>query len=396
VRGKASRGALAALAALALIRPDGALARGGCVLPRPASADRISRAQLWLHDPAERAVRAGRIAILWSDDEGKPRLPGVYALKYMMADRDPDRTHDAAWYRAHHPEWMVTRCDGTPAPLFTYPWGTYTSVDVANPAVRQYLLRANLANVLGGARFDGAAVDNLDAGNIGGRCGEMTAAGFRRDFSGHRVDPAFARRMVDWTRWLRGQAHAGGLCLAGNDYMDDDDVDGFLAVAAELDIVVDEHGFTRRGRPLSLDDAWARRIAAYAQVAARKPLIVIDYPAQTVAELTPAALSWSIANFLLIKGPRTYLALTPLERSAHWVDLPALDLELGAPLAAMRRQGPLAVRRFAHAVAAVNSTRAEAARLVLPPGRWRGLDGAIHAGVIDVPPAEAFVLTAVR
>jgi hypothetical protein len=379
-----------------MVAPDAALARSGCELPPPASADHISRAQLWLHDPAERAAHGRDIAIVWSDDAKAPRMPGVYALKYTMADRDPDRTHDLAWYRIHHPDWVVTRCDGAPAPLFTYPWGAFTSVDVNNPAAREYLLHANLDGVLGGSRFDGVGVDNLNPDNPGGRCGEQTARGFHRDFSGRKLDAAFTRRMANWAAWLRQKVNAAGLCLAANDYMSDGDVDGFLKVAAQLDIAVDEHGFTRRGRPLSLDDAWARRIAAYRQVADRKPLIVIDYPTPTAAELTPAALSWSIANFLLIKGPRTYLALTPGDRHALWTELPAMRVNYGPPLGAMQRQGPLAIRRFAHAMAVVNPSPGDTARVVLPPGGWRGLDGRTFDGDLIVAPGEAFVLTAVR
>lgn len=367
--------------------------RSGCILPHAAPESRIGRAQSWLHDPADRAAYGNRIDFLWSDDEKKPRLPNAYAVKYMMADRDPDKTHDVTWYRAHRPDWMMLKCDGSPAPMFMYRWGTFTSVDVHNPQVREYLLHKNLDSAMTGGRFDAVGVDNLNAQNVFARCGVDVGAGLRRDFSGQKRDHAYAVNLANWMQWLRQQVNARGLCLSGNDYFSDDNVDGFLAIADSLDIVVDEHGFTRNNKPSSLDGAWLRRMKAYSSLPPGKPLVVIDYPASTLQELTDAGVSWSMANFLLIKSATTYLNMTTNDQVAKWNGIPALDIKTGAPLEAMRESGGLFVRRFQHAVALVNPSSTRGGRYTLPPGAWRGLDGRTHDGSVEVPAATALVLT---
>jgi hypothetical protein len=381
-------GASASTIALAAFNPGLA----GCALPPPPRGDHIAMMQLSLSDPADRRSHGPRIALMWSDQDYRPRIPGVYAMKYMMADRDVGRDHDTAWHQANHPDWLARKCDGAPAQEFKYPYGYQAPLDIENPRVRGYLLQRSLGKVLHSGRFDAVAVDNLSPDNSWGRCGVSTASGFRREFAGTKVDPVYTAALADWTSWLKTRVNAAGLCLAGNDYFSDDNPQGFLRLARALDIVVDEHGFTRLNRPQSLDAAWAARMDAYRQIPAAQPLVIIDYPAASLGELNNTGLSWSMANFLLVKRRNTYLSATTADGFDDWKVIPALDILIGAPMEAMREDGGLYIRRFERVIAIVNPSSRHEGVAALPAGAWRGLDGRIFQGRLTLSPASAAVL----
>ena len=367
-----------------------------CVPPPTPPAGHLALMQLSLSNPAERQAHGARVAMLWSDQEYRPRIGGVYALKYMMDDREPGAEHDTNWYVANHPDWVARKCDGSPAQEFSYSNGFRAPLDIRNPAVRAYLLNSNLGKVLHTGRFDGVAVDNLSGDNTWARCGVLTSSGFRRDFTGVGVDPAFSAAQADWMRWLRLRVNAAGLCLAGNNYFSDDNPQGFLQIASALDIVVDEHGFTRNNRPLSLDAAWRTRMETYLSLPPGKPLVIIDYPAATQAQLSNTGLSWAIANFLMVKRANSYLSLTTLDGFDKWTEISALDIPIGAPLEAMHETGGLYSRRFEHVIAVVNPSSQRAASMTLPTGEWRDLDGQPDRGALTLGPATALVLSAAR
>ena len=198
---------------------------------------------------------------------------------------------------------------------------------------------------------------------------------WEQQFSGEKVDPTYAQALRDWVAWLRQRVHARGLCLAGNDYFSSDDPAGFLTVADGLDIVIDEHGFTDRrgGRPADKEQGWLTRMRTYQQVAAAKPLVIIDHIADTPEQVSKATIAWSIANYLLVKGDRTFLAMTSLKGIPAFEDYPELYIRTGRPLAAMETDGRVFFRRFENAVAVVNPSSAQAASFMPPGPGWRDL-----------------------
>src|SRR5579872_2533397 len=84
--------------------------RAQCELP-PQVADRIGRAQIFLHDISDRRVLIGRRDIVWGD-KGEP-LPGLYSMRYLPGDRYPDRNRALSWFEQHHDDWIVRKCDQT-------------------------------------------------------------------------------------------------------------------------------------------------------------------------------------------------------------------------------------------------------------------------------------------
>ena len=426
-----------------------------CAKLPPAVPDRVGRAQLQVTKIADKTRIQGLIDIIWTDYFYKPgwaKTPGIYSIKYMTAARDPNpnaaagpdpnsdhASRDLGWYLRNRPDWIVYKCPGEPPPslcrhgllpdspatpafdCFFSNSVDYVPLDTSNPDVREFLFDANLggppsappfpaylsprgpvrifSNLLASGLYDAVGVDNLGAHNNFGRCGIYRQGAFLGKFSGKPVDPLFISEQIEWLSWLRRRVNAAGGCLAGNDYFESGDPAGFLQLADSLDIVLDEHGFTRNNKPMETGAAWRTRIDTYLRLTASgKPLIIVDYLPRgeeaTLATRYAAGAAWSLANYLLIKGDRTYLALTTegdIGQEGITRLVPPAFAETGRALEPVRTDSRLHWRRFEHALAIVNPT-AEPGWFDLGPTRWRGYDGAALSGLIDVAAGTALVL----
>jgi hypothetical protein len=427
----------------------------GCSHLPPPVADRIGRVELFISGIRSRSDLIGKFDIVWADYFYKPgwaRSREIYSIKYMTATRDPNfyaripnprsndgftKTRDLRWYHRNHPDWVVYKCPGVPEPSMCrrppvdkgpnnpayecfFPNSVdYVPLDVNNPAVRQFLFNANLvgppyarpfkgypakgsplvtySSVLGSGLYDAVGVDNLENEDPFGACGIYRNGTFVRRYSGTRVDPRFVQDQVDWMNWLRRRVNAAGLCLVGNDYFNTANPDGFLKIAATLDIVADEHGFTRETGPMETGAAWRLRIKTYRHlIATGKPLIIVDHLDPPVAAgdaaRAHALISWSIANYLLVKGDLTYLGLASTKIQGRLVKAyPGLFIETGRPGEAMQTDNILYWRHFEHALAIVNPSLTPG-YLNIGKAVWRGLDKRSFTGRISVPPASALVL----
>jgi hypothetical protein len=368
----------------------GRAAAQGVPLP-PIAADRIGRAQIFDYHVPDRNALVGRRDIVWAAVAPGPAVPGLYATSYMTADRDLNKAHDLAWYQANHPDWIVYGCGGQPTREYT---AQYVSIDITNPEVREAMFRQGVVETLAKRSYDSIGVDNLANSNGFLECGARRRVGFKTLYSGARIDPSFAAAMADWMAWLAPRVHARGLALTGNVNYDGVDRAGYLSIVSHLDIVLDETGFERRCRPLQTGAKWLDRVNLLREVASARPLIQVEKVCPTLAEITPATIDWSLANYLLTKGPRTYLALLPEENAGGIVyDFPELYLKIGRPLGEMRERGGVYFRRFERALALVNPSATSFARIDLGAEGWRDrVSGQPMSGPVSVPPASAMVL----
>ena len=357
----------------------------------PAVPDRIGRAQIFVYGIKDKHVLLGKRDIVWGD--GGEKVPGLYSIKYMMTDRDPDRKHDIAWYRANHPDWVAYQGDReTPAHEFKYAWGYNTPVDFNNPAVREYLFDTNVKADVGNHRFEAIGVDNVECRNGWQRGGVWSNGLWRQQYSGTKVDPAFARDVADWMGWLAERVHAAGMSLVANHYPHLEDQTGYRLVAAKLDIICDEHGYSRDCKPLLTDQKWLQYLSLFADLARSKPVIVIDQLARDRSQVTPAVVNWALANYLLMKGDRTYVAWPMYNRYGRLDEYPELYLPIGRPLEAFVRDGQVFRRRFEKALALVNPARGASVTYRLGRRKWRDLAGTPRSGEVSLPPVSGLVL----
>lgn len=366
-------------------------AHGSCTNLPTSVPDRIGRLQVFDSRIPDKRVLAGHRDIIWGDAHEK--IPGIYSTFYMPADRDFDRSHDIEWYRHNHPDEVVYQCDRrTVANEYKYAFGYYTPVDINNPHVRTRLFSQAMERLTATARqYDAIAVDNVSARNDWKRCGISRAGEWTPLYSGALPDPVFARDMARWVGWLGHSAHEKGMCIAVNLYFHGDDEDGYRQIADQSDIVNDEHGFTRHCQPMDRGQAWIRRATLYAEVARKKPFEIIDYACPALKQIDQRVLNWSIANYLLIKGDRTYLAIVPEGNVGEFVDFPELYIPTGLPLGQFERTDDIFFRRFERALSLVNPF-SRAATYDLGKARWKDFVGRPVAGKIVLPGGTGLVL----
>ncbi|MDQ2860624.1 MAG: putative glycoside hydrolase family 15 protein [Pseudomonadota bacterium] len=384
------RGGLIAAVLACLLSSAVSAATAPFSLPVPVP-DRIGRAQIFDYRLKDKNILIGRRDFLWAAATTGPVVPGVYSTSYMTVDRDLDKSHDLAWYKANHPDWIVYGCDGQPTHEFT---GQYVNIDISNPAVRQALYKQGVVDAQAKRPYEAIGVDNLANTNGFYECGVRRDGAMHRLYSGQKLDPTFADQQADWMRWLAPRVHARGLALTGNLNYGGADRADFLKIARYLDIVLDEEGFERHCGPSQTDAAWLDRITLFRDLARSKALISMEYVCPTLAQITPATIDWSLANYLLMKGDRTYLALLPEELAAGVLyDFPELYLKIGRPMGAMDERGGVYFRRFERALALVNPSSTTSARFELGREGWRDrTTRRLLAGPIELAPATAMVL----
>jgi len=362
----------------------------GVPLP-PIVTDRVGRAQIFDYHIQDKTTLVGRRDILWAAAAAGPAVPGLYSTSYMTADRDLNKSHDLAWYQANHPDWLVYGCDGLPTSEYT---GKYVSIDITNPEVREAMFQQGVVDALVKRQYDSIGVDNLSNGNGFMQCGVRRNGALHALYSGKRTDPAFANAMADWMAWLAPRVHARGLALTGNLSYDGVNREGYLNIARRLDVVLDETGFERHCRPLETDAKWLDRINLFRQVAKERALVQMEEVCPTLAQITPATIDWSLANYLFVKGPRTYLALLPEQNKGGILyDFPELYLKIGRPMGDMQERAGVYIRRFEHALALLNPSSTGPGRFDVGQEGWRDrIDGRVMSGTIFLPPASAMVL----
>ncbi len=340
----------------------------------------------------DRQVLSGKRDIVWGDDRAK--VPGTYSMRYMMVDRDGNRKHGIGWYEQNHPDELVYQCDRrTVANEYRYSYGYDAPVDIDNADVRERLWSQAVGDIAATSRrYDAIAVDNVSPRNDWKRCGVRGAEGWHQLYKGTQLDPAYIKDVANWIGWLRNRAHQAGMCLAVNLYFHGDDDAGYRTIADQSDIVNDEHGFTRNCGPMDYGKEWIQRTTLYADIAQSKPFEIIDSACAYLSQIDKRILNWSIANYLLIKGNRTYIAIIP-DKEAHatLVDFPELYISTGKPLAVFERRGDVFIRRFEHALALVNPFKRHASYDV-GKAKWSDFSGELVAGQIDLAPGTGLVL----
>jgi hypothetical protein len=89
--------------------------------------------------------------------EGYPEALNLY---YMPFSRDPDPSHDLAWWKGTHPAWILYKADRkTPAWLTNQ---KNVPLDISNPEVIAWQVTEHIEKARQ-AGYDGLAADNFDA-----------------------------------------------------------------------------------------------------------------------------------------------------------------------------------------------------------------------------------------
>ena len=118
--------------------------------------------------------------------------------------------------------------------------------------------------------------------------------------------------------------------------------------------------------------------------------MIIDQACEKFADIPDNLVDWSLANYHLLRGERTYLALVGLQEYGVFLDRPELGVRLGAPTSEPQRIGAAWMRRYERGGVIVNPS-SDPVNFLLPPGAWNSIRGQLLPPTLQVEGAQAAV-----
>jgi hypothetical protein len=333
-----------------------------------------------------------------------PRLDG-----YLPFDDDPyPQTYPgnslADWQQTH-PDWIVYRCDRvTPASAGNGPnVSTNVPLDFSNPAVRAWQVQE--AEVLLRAGAQGIALDNFDFANYAGRCGVYrngvwTPLGYPHwgdmnarytadvmtdlEYISSQVKQAFPTSTIS----VNASAYVSGLT-------------NIEAITPFIDTDFDEAGFTDYGQKNLTGSAWLQEVKAVQYLTGHGKAVDINgiVAASSDSTVTHAEINWVLANYLLVKGKRTYTYIyagnhlgfgASPSGYALFHDRRAYHVPIGSPISPIVPYGGVYARAYSGGVTIVNPSPHKTETVSLG-GTYTDLFGRRYRSV-TLGPARAIVL----
>lgn len=315
--------------------------------------------------------------------------------------------HSLAWFRLHHPDWVVYRCSerGTPDQPAWYGGepGYFNRVplDITNPAVKKYLLRAAEKALRAG--FNGIAIDNVMFTNYQNVCGRY-----------HYVTRGNTRSLR-WKAFDYPQDGGTNAVLKNgvlsylsfmSDHLSSDfpqaTITGNTAVNAGLPLIdfakyfngiMDEYGVITPSGQRQTGIDWLRHVTlAEESQRLQKAYIEVAYAPPTVARgdsvVRQSFINWVLANYLLIKNRYAYTYI--LRLSPGFVDLPAYHISIGEPIGQRKVVNGGQMRRYTGGLVIVNPSASDAITIPLTMA-YHDLAGHVVTSV-HLLPANAIVL----
>ncbi len=318
---------------------------------------------------------------------------GGYGSFYYPSMRDIERSHDIKWYQKNKPEWVVYENDRkTPAYDFVYSWGAAVPLDVTRQDVRDYILNTYLLPAIKQG-YPAIAFDNVTIANIHHKCGVYHNAQWVQQFSDDERDPAFATAVLDYLSYIRDQVHARGAALVLNAKIDPERPELSWKMLALADIWSDEGGFSHESRNDIVDQVWDVKSDLAYRKAAEGGYFGINTTAETLSKLSDSEITWILANFLLVRGPHSYLSITPANYNGYFLPYPAsYNPPVGHPTGQPHKHGSVHLREYQNGLVAVNPSSTAPAAFTIPTGRWTDSRGNIVSGNITLAPRSGLVL----
>ena len=332
----------------------------------------------------------GKVDLVWGSSS--PTQPeGVFNLYYYPFDRDADggiggTHHDITWFLANHADWIEYTCDKK---TVAYEYGDpNVPLDITNPAVIDYMMRTYLFPAIQRG-YPGIAFDNVDFANNGGRCGIWR--------NGEWVSQTnYVGNIFNWGSYMYRALHVLNVSIAMNFSFDFGSSRQSYKMYQYMDIAVDERGFTNRGKPqgkyLSLSE-WLNNMAALQFLDANgKGFVSINEMPEYFSNVSQAEKQWALANYLLVKGQYSYIAISGIQEYGQTLITPEYSAAVGHALGPMYQSQGVYMRDFSNGLAIVNpSSDKQTFNIILPSGVYQDLYGN-YLNLLALGPQSGIVL----
>ena len=312
------------------------------------------------------------------------------------------RGHSLGDWKARHPGWIVYRCDRR-TPAYYGSGSTNVPLDFSNPAVRAYEIREVERTFAQGA--SGVAFDNFTFANIESRCGvyrndSWTSLGYPGRW---QVNTKLANDMVSWLSSMRGalRRRFPTNTVAVNMDFAATPLKYVQEVAPDVDMFLDEGGFTDFGTQNITGVAWQREVNTLEYLNDQGKAFdvngIVDAPSDK--QVTPAQINWVLANYLLVKGAHSYTYIyagdhVSQKRSPSgygtFYNRPQYHVAIGHPTSARVGADGVQLRRYSGGLVIVNPSGLRTFSVPLG-GAYRDMFGHSYTSV-TLPPASGLVL----
>lgn len=370
--------------------------------PAPAASHPIENTGVGIHafqvfdyniPQGQAKAHADRYVAVWGS--GEPAAwhagnPVINTSAYIPFARDP-LPRGLAYWKTFHPDWVVYRCDRK-TPAYEGGQTRYIPLDISNPAVRAWQM-----TTYGGQAerqgFGGLAADNLTLYDFHA-CGVFVNGSWVRKFSGSGSgDGPWMKAVIGWVTYAHQYLHglSRPLDLIANfspSYAAVGDP-ATTRVVDQLDIVLDEAGFSQYGTGHTTDSSWVNLVGwmGYTQRRGGAYLVIDEWPSVGVAEL-----EWSIASYLAGKADAAAIFVSGVQQygSELW------RLEYAAPIGhacgATYHAENVYFRRFTGGLAVVNPSGAASYVVTLPRSSYQDLEGKTVTSPLTLAPHTGYAL----
>lgn len=302
----------------------------------------------------------GKIDLVWgSVFPTEPK--GVFNTYYQPFDRTIPQIidgvlHDLAWFKGNHPDWIIYTCDRV-TPAWAFQNKKAVPLDITNPAVREYLVD----NYLKRAKqrgYKGIAFDNITLyHNFWNRCGIWNNRIWVQKFTGDNNDPKFREASLSYAAWMYNRLHEEGMGVLLNfSYEFNCPVESKL-LYNYMDLAASERGFSGGQKPewYYSEAEWLANMKALQELDEKgRGFAAINYTEVPFAQVTKEKIQFILANYLLVKGKHSYLAIQQREESGGIFIAPEYSAPIGHALNKMYVSQGVYMRDFSNGKAIVN------------------------------------------
>lgn len=375
----------------------------------------VSRAVIFDGGVTDPSVYDGRVAFSWGSRHLETP-PDVLPSRYVTIDQDAGdvaagvccgSSQTLEWFQANHPDWVVYRSDRTTQaanpPL--------AALDITNPAAREFYIQKYIDPAIADG-WPVIALDHVNAMNYFGRVGHY-------DLNGNWVhmygpdgpptppplngsgpgldDPTWQRDQLTWLRYLVDYLHSRGVAVAANinapRHHTAFEQASKINLIEAADIWVDEQGFIVRWGEYLVDDLWQERFDLMRRFAQEKAIVSINATqTRLLSEASRREVNYAIASYLLVREPRTMLALLGYGEYGRFPDRAELNFDIGLATSRPARQDGIWVRQYSRGITLVNPASSQTAVARLPFGVWQDSYGQQYSRQVDLAPASGLVL----
>ncbi len=349
------------------------------------------------YDVTDFAMAAMHADFIWGADQANIAAyrassnPKIVLSSYIPFTRDPDGSHDLAYWQGLHPDWVLYQCDQkTPAYEFGDP---NVPLDISNPDVVAWQV-SSYGVPAAAAGYDAIAADNYVLTNEFAACGIFENGQWTALYTG-TTDPKYTTDVLAWVRTFGQNLHAlrpkplgliPNFSLSGTPSTDPN----VATLVAAIDGILDEGGFTDYGSGFPSESDWTSIVSLAEAVQAQgKGYFSVNQQSGTTVQT--ADIQWAVASYLMSKEHAAGIYVSGQQQYGGDNWQAEYAAKIGTPCGAMQKAHGMYSRLFQTGLSLVNPTTGSI-DFTLPTGGWQDLYGKSQSGTVTMAADTGMVL----